>query len=482
MAAVSTAIVVSQFSSRSEDAFRVHAEQLAVQSATLAATDVAAADRAGTLQGRLATIAQHFDLDLYVLRRRRAGAREGARADELRARTGGARGCAARGERGPEPRTDHARRRPCHRRRAAAHVAAHVDRCGEPASRCRGGDRDPERPGAARRRNRGTDRRARRLDLRAADRAAAAPADVRRGGDRGRRLRALRGALPVPRRVRRARAELRPDAAAAATLVPAHRGRARPAAPAARAAARGRRHGRPRSRRAVRERRGAARARDATRRRRPASRAVDDVLVARIRSQPLRSGIVVARAGARPARRRARARARRDPGAARERVGDDRPRRPDRAGAARARRAGVRLERRARATDAVDDDHRRDRGAAGRREGEPARARPLPHAHRTRGRAARPARTRAADARARTRRTGAPAARRRAARRALAGARRGNAHGRRCHRRGRMPAGARREREPRPARAGAAEPRRQRGEAHARAVGSSSARTLPVLP
>ena len=66
VAAVSTAIVVSQFSSRSENAFRVHAEQLAVQSATLAATDVAAADRAGTLQGRLSTIAQHFDLDLYV--------------------------------------------------------------------------------------------------------------------------------------------------------------------------------------------------------------------------------------------------------------------------------------------------------------------------------------------------------------------------------------------------------------------------------
>jgi signal transduction histidine kinase/HAMP domain-containing protein len=66
VAAVSTAIVVSQFSSRSENAFRVHAEQLAVQSATLAATDVAAADRAGTLKRRLSTIAQHFDLDLYV--------------------------------------------------------------------------------------------------------------------------------------------------------------------------------------------------------------------------------------------------------------------------------------------------------------------------------------------------------------------------------------------------------------------------------
>src|SRR5438445_13049086 len=66
VAAVSTAIVVSQFSSRSENAFRVHAEQLAVQSATLAAGDVAAADRAGALGRRLPTIAQHFDLDLYV--------------------------------------------------------------------------------------------------------------------------------------------------------------------------------------------------------------------------------------------------------------------------------------------------------------------------------------------------------------------------------------------------------------------------------
>src|SRR6185437_103904 len=66
VAATSTAIVVSQFSSRSENAFRVHAEQLAVQSATLAAGDVAAAGRAGTLQARLPTIAQHFDLDLYV--------------------------------------------------------------------------------------------------------------------------------------------------------------------------------------------------------------------------------------------------------------------------------------------------------------------------------------------------------------------------------------------------------------------------------
>ena len=66
VAAVSTAIVVSQFSSRSENAFRVHAEQLVVQSAVLAGADVAAADRANALNRRLPTIAQHFDLDLYV--------------------------------------------------------------------------------------------------------------------------------------------------------------------------------------------------------------------------------------------------------------------------------------------------------------------------------------------------------------------------------------------------------------------------------
>src|ERR1700716_3477950 len=66
VAAVSTAIVVSQFSSRSENAFRVHAEQLTVQGGTLAAADVAAADRAGAVGRRLPTIAQHFDLDLYL--------------------------------------------------------------------------------------------------------------------------------------------------------------------------------------------------------------------------------------------------------------------------------------------------------------------------------------------------------------------------------------------------------------------------------
>src|SRR5260370_21214522 len=66
VAAVSTTIVASQFSSRSENAFRVHAEQLTVQSASLAAAEVNDANRAGTRGRRLPIIALHFDLDLYV--------------------------------------------------------------------------------------------------------------------------------------------------------------------------------------------------------------------------------------------------------------------------------------------------------------------------------------------------------------------------------------------------------------------------------
>ena len=66
VAAVSTAIVVAQFSSRSENAFRGHAEQLAAESASLAAADLREADRHGVLATRLQTVAQHFDLDLFV--------------------------------------------------------------------------------------------------------------------------------------------------------------------------------------------------------------------------------------------------------------------------------------------------------------------------------------------------------------------------------------------------------------------------------
>jgi len=66
VAAVSTAIVVAQFSSRSENAFRSHAEQLAAGSAYLAAAGVEDADRHGVLATRLQSVAQHFALDLFV--------------------------------------------------------------------------------------------------------------------------------------------------------------------------------------------------------------------------------------------------------------------------------------------------------------------------------------------------------------------------------------------------------------------------------
>src|SRR5882757_4889939 len=66
VAAVSTAIVVSQFTSRSENAFRGHAEQLAASSAALAGTAVTHAEAHGALAKQLPTIAQHFDLDLAV--------------------------------------------------------------------------------------------------------------------------------------------------------------------------------------------------------------------------------------------------------------------------------------------------------------------------------------------------------------------------------------------------------------------------------
>src|SRR5690349_17268422 len=65
VAAVSTAIVVAQFSSRSESAFRQHAEQLAAGSAYLAASKVPGPN----VERRLPGIAQHFDLDLYLYTR-----------------------------------------------------------------------------------------------------------------------------------------------------------------------------------------------------------------------------------------------------------------------------------------------------------------------------------------------------------------------------------------------------------------------------
>src|SRR6478736_2005305 len=85
VAAVSTAIVVSQFSSRSENEFRSHAEQLAAGSAVLAAKDIHGPNIAKRLPG----IAQHFDLDLFVYGSdgrlvAKAAARRAARSGERR--------------------------------------------------------------------------------------------------------------------------------------------------------------------------------------------------------------------------------------------------------------------------------------------------------------------------------------------------------------------------------------------------------------
>ena len=66
VAAVSTAIVVSQFSTRSENAFRGRAEQLADTSALVAAAQAVDARRVGTLSPRLHELAQRLVLDLLV--------------------------------------------------------------------------------------------------------------------------------------------------------------------------------------------------------------------------------------------------------------------------------------------------------------------------------------------------------------------------------------------------------------------------------
>jgi signal transduction histidine kinase/HAMP domain-containing protein len=66
VAAVSTAIVVSQFSTRSEDAFRGRAEQLAYGNAVIAGGQIVAAANRGDLATALAPIARRWNLDLYV--------------------------------------------------------------------------------------------------------------------------------------------------------------------------------------------------------------------------------------------------------------------------------------------------------------------------------------------------------------------------------------------------------------------------------
>ena len=70
VAATSTAIVVSQFSTRSENAFRSHAAQLAAASAAEAGQDVAAAAQHGDPAAGLARVARQLDLELHLYDRR----------------------------------------------------------------------------------------------------------------------------------------------------------------------------------------------------------------------------------------------------------------------------------------------------------------------------------------------------------------------------------------------------------------------------
>ena len=216
-------------------------------------------------------------------------------------------------------------------------------------------------------------------------------------------------ALPLPRRVRAARAELRPDAPPAAPLVPPARGRARPPAAPARAAC-------------TRECSRSTRISSSTSRtpRRADCSAADcaegDALPEPWQGFELREfaqRLFDERASVTQVHvtpdEQPRVRRRRDPVPARDRLGAARHRRPHRAGAARARRARVRLERRARAAHAADDDHRRGRGAPGGREGGSRRARPLPRATSSASRAGwRGSRGRCSRSRARTRGTEAP--------------------------------------------------------------------------
>src|SRR5207245_889470 len=65
-AAVSTAIVVAQFSTQSQNAVRSRAEALALASARLAAHDVTVAARTGATARRLPRIARQQDLELHV--------------------------------------------------------------------------------------------------------------------------------------------------------------------------------------------------------------------------------------------------------------------------------------------------------------------------------------------------------------------------------------------------------------------------------
>src|SRR3954453_6387228 len=66
VAAVSTALVVSQFSTRSQNAFRDKAEELAAGSTFVAAQRITTAARNGDLGSSIAHIAQQQNIELHV--------------------------------------------------------------------------------------------------------------------------------------------------------------------------------------------------------------------------------------------------------------------------------------------------------------------------------------------------------------------------------------------------------------------------------
>jgi len=70
VAAVSTALVVSQFSTQSQNAFRDRAQALALGSAVLAAQDITVAARTGRLQQTLPVIARRENLELHIFNAR----------------------------------------------------------------------------------------------------------------------------------------------------------------------------------------------------------------------------------------------------------------------------------------------------------------------------------------------------------------------------------------------------------------------------
>ena len=158
VAAVSTALVVSQFSTRSQNAFRDRAQDLALGSAVVAARDITVADGNGKLAKMLPEIARRQNLELHVFNSRgvevASGMPRGGAVHEVsRERTALLRSLAGDRYRGS---TSDGR---VSSRRAAPQRHARCARRARRAPRRRGRDRDRQRPGVTRGRDHRRDRR-----------------------------------------------------------------------------------------------------------------------------------------------------------------------------------------------------------------------------------------------------------------------------------------------------------------------------------